>query len=40
MDQRHKGFTYRFHETGVGCAVEIVCDQCRRKKNITEYGTW
>lgn len=33
-------FSFKIHPTGIGTAVEIVCNQCKRKKDVTEYESW
>lgn len=36
----HAGFTYKFTQTGIGCAVAVVCLSCRKKRNVTDYDSW
>ena len=33
-------FTYCFTPTGIGDAVMVRCDVCRKKKNVTDYDCW
>lgn len=33
-------FSFIFTPTGLGTAVEVHCAECRRKRDVTDYGSW
>lgn len=36
----HGCMSYTFSLTGIGIAVKIKCQKCKKKKNITDYDSW
>lgn len=34
-------FSYKFTDgAGIGNVVYVVCETCKRRKNVTDYGSW
>ena len=40
MKEGHMFFSYQFRPTGIGIGVDIVCDVCGEKEDITDYASW
>jgi len=36
----YRSFSYVFTPTGIGDAVYIRCDYCKKQKEITDYENW
>ena len=40
IDAMGMKFTYHVTPGGIGTAIEIECNKCGKKKNITDFDSW